>query len=314
MNSHRIATLDIGTNSVLLLIVERRAGELVPVLERATITRLGEGVDRSHELGADAKERTLACIRTYAEDLARFGVSRVAAVGTSALRDARGGQEFARDLERVLGVAPSVIDGRREAELTFRGALSGLDLHGEVTVFDVGGGSTEIVSGTRNGAGASIPDAVSLDIGSVRLHERHLLTDPATPGELAAVVSDIDAALARVPEPPTGATLVGVAGTVTTLASVALKLEDYDPTIVHGHALTRDAVAELVVKLGSMPLAERRTLRGLDPRRADVIVAGSLIVERVMGFTGREVLIVSDRGVRFGLAEELADEASEEGG
>lgn len=309
MTGQRFATLDIGTNSVLLLIVERRAGALVPVLERATITRLGEGVDRTRELAAGAKERTLACIRAYAEDIARSSVTRLAAVGTSALRDARGGEEFAREIERALGVVPNVIDGRREAELTFRGALSGLDVHGEVTVFDVGGGSTEIVSGSRDG-GTSIRNAVSLDVGSVRLHERHVSTDPAAPAELAAIVSDIDAALASVPKPLAAATLVGVAGTVTTLASVALELDDYDPTLVHGHALTRDAVTMLVAKLASMPLVERRTLRGLDPRRADVIVAGSLIVERVMGFAAQDVLIVSDRGVRFGLAEELAADSA----
>jgi exopolyphosphatase/guanosine-5'-triphosphate,3'-diphosphate pyrophosphatase len=309
MTSSRFATLDIGTNSVLLLIVEQRAGELVPVLERATITRLGEGVDRTRELAMEAKARTLACIRAYADDIARVGVTRAAAVGTSALRDARGGQEFAREIERVLGVAPSVIDGRREAELTFRGALSGLAVRGEVTVFDVGGGSTEIVTGTRDGAQSSIGAAISLDIGSVRLHERHIRTDPAAPHELAAIVKDIDAALTQAPRPAAGATLVGVAGTVTTLASVALELGDYDPSLVHGHELTHDDLVKLFETLASMPLEERRTLRGLDPRRADVIVAGSLIVERVMSYAARDVLVVSDRGVRFGLAEELAANA-----
>lgn len=308
--SQRFATLDIGTNSVLLLIVEQRAGELVPVLERATITRLGEGVDRTHELAQGAKERTLACIREYAEDIARVGVVKAAAVGTSALRDARGGQEFAREIEGALGVAPSVIDGRREAELTFRGALSGLSVRGEVTVFDVGGGSTEIVTGTRDRALSSIHAAVSLDIGSVRLHERHIASDPANATELAAIVNDIDAALSGAPRPRAGATLVGVAGTVTTLASVALELADYDPALVHGHELTHDGVVKLSEKLARLPLAERRMLRGLDPRRADVIVAGSLIVERVLRFAQKDVLVVSDRGVRFGLAEELAASAS----
>jgi exopolyphosphatase/guanosine-5'-triphosphate,3'-diphosphate pyrophosphatase len=310
MASPRFATLDIGTNSVLLLIVEQREGELVPVLERATITRLGEGVDRTHELAVGAKERTLACIRSYADEIARVGVARSAAVGTSALRDARGGQEFAREIEHVLGVAPSVIDGKREAELTFRGALSGLAVQGEVTVFDVGGGSTEIVTGTRDSAQSSIGAAVSLDIGSVRLHERHVASDPAARHELAAIVNDIDAALAGAPRPVPGATLVGVAGTVTTLASLSLELGDYDPSRVHGHTLTHDRVLELAEKLASLPLSERRTLRGLDPRRADVIVAGSLIVERVMSFAARNVLVVSDRGVRFGLAEELAAKPS----
>jgi len=309
MTAERFATLDIGTNSVLLLIAEKSAHGVVPVLERATITRLGEGVDRTRELAEGAKERTLACIRAYAEDIARLGVARAAAVGTSALRDARGGQEFARDIERVLGIAPRVIDGRREAELTFRGALSGLDVSGEVTVFDVGGGSTEFVTGTRDGLGSTIRESVSLDIGSVRLHERHIASDPPNLTELDAIARDIDDALLRAPKPVAGATLVGVAGTVTTLASIALELGDYDPALVHGHQLAREVVTELWTKLASMPLEERRTLRGLDPRRADVIVAGSLIVERVMSFTHTTELVVSDRGVRFGLAEELAAES-----
>ena len=304
MKSRRFATLDIGTNSVLLLIVERRAGELVPC-SNAQPSRAWRRCRPHLELGAGAKERTLACIRAYADYLARFGVTRVAAVGTSALRDARGGQEFARDLERVLGVVPSVIDAAAKPSSRFaaRSRASTCTARSRCSTWAAAAPRLSVGHAT---APKQHPPCGESRYRSVRLHERHVSTDPATPSELAAVVSDIDAALARVPEPPTGATRVGVAGTVTTLASVALELEDYDPTIVHGHALTRDAVAKLVAKLGSMPLAERRTLRGLDPRRADVIVAGSLIVERVMGFAEREVLIVSDRGVRFGLAEELA--------
>ncbi len=301
--ARRVAALDIGTNTVLLLVAEATPGGLLPVLELATITRLGEGVDRTREIAPCARERTLSCLRDYAARIAELGVSATAAVGTSALRDARGGADFAREIEGVLGVAPSVIDGEREAKLAFRGALSGLDVKGPVTVFDVGGGSTEIVMGS---AGGEPQGATSLDIGSVRLTERHIGSDPAQSDELERVRADISAALATVLRPSHDAKLVGVAGTVTTLAAMALELDDYDPSRVHGHVLEIDVVHALGVRLARLPLAERRNVTGLDPRRADVIVAGALIVEAVMTFSGSETLIVSDRGVRWGLAEELA--------
>jgi len=308
----RVATLDIGTNSVLLLIAEPGPHGLVPLFERATITRLGEGVDRTKQLAASARERTLRCAEEYARDIERFGVTRAAAVGTSALRDAEGGQEFTLELARVLGFTPQVIAGEREAALTFRGALSGLTLSGPVIVFDVGGGSTEIVQGDVQAAGAVAREAVSLDIGSVRLFERHISADPPRADELARVRADIEQALAGAPRAAPNVTLVGVAGTVTTLASIALALDVYDSARVHGARLTRRTVTELAASLARVPLAERRTRTGLDPRRADVIVVGAAIVEAVLAWRGAatrgsdaDELVVSDRGVRFGLAEEL---------
>jgi exopolyphosphatase / guanosine-5'-triphosphate,3'-diphosphate pyrophosphatase len=189
--------------------------------------------------------------------------------------------------------------------LTFRGALSGLAVSGSVAVFDVGGGSTEIVQGEVRAEGAFSRDAVSLDIGSVRLFERHVTSDPPLAQELVRVRDDIDRALASAPAPTANATLVGVAGTVTTLASIALELDVYDSARVHGTRLTRQAVTELAGSLARVPLAERRTRTGLDPRRADVIVVGAAIVEAVMAWRNQDELVVSDRGVRFGLAEEL---------
>jgi exopolyphosphatase/guanosine-5'-triphosphate,3'-diphosphate pyrophosphatase len=307
-HGERVATIDIGTNSVLLLIAELGPSGLFALVERATITRLGEGVDRTRELAPAARERTMRCLGEYADEIARLGVARAAAVGTSALRDARGGQEFVREVERTLGIAPRVIDGRREAELTFRGALSGLELHGDVTVLDVGGGSTELVHGHRDGASSRIDGARSLDIGSVRLFERHAPADPPSLEELTNIAAEIDTALAHEPEPALDATLVGVAGTVTTLAAIALGLGAYDSSRVHGHQLSREAVTDLWTELATLPLAERSKIPGLDPRRADVIVVGALIVERVMSRLRKAELLVSDRGVRWGLAEELAAE------
>ena len=311
--NRRVATLDIGTNSVLLLIAEATPAGPRALLERATITRLGEGVDRTHQLAPAARERTLRCLAGYAEDMRRFDVAERAAVGTSALRDAAGGGDFTREAAALLGVTPLVIDGAREAALTFRGALSGLPQHGPVTVFDVGGGSTEIVQGVRDAAAAHVESAVSLDIGSVRLFERHVRSDPPSALELERVRADIDAALTHAPRSATARLLVGVAGTVTTLAAVALELDDYDPARVHGFMLARTDVARLARTLAGLTLEQRRALRGLEPKRADVIVVGALIVERVMHFAAREELVVSDRGVRWGLAEELLASAPAHG-
>jgi exopolyphosphatase / guanosine-5'-triphosphate,3'-diphosphate pyrophosphatase len=308
----RAAAIDIGTNSVLLLIAERRGGNLVALVERMTITRLGQGVDATRALAPEAVERTLACLARYGEELKVHGVERVDAVGTSAMRDAAGGDAFIARAREILGVAPRVISGEEEAELTFAGALTGLALP-EVSpriVFDVGGGSTEIILGSAAGV---VQYAVSLDVGSVRLTERHIRTDPPASKELDAVRADVRAALATVPPTTDGAdepVLVGVAGTVTTLAAIAREVAPYDGARMHGSRISLDEVSSITSKLTSLPLAVRKQLRGLDPARADVIVAGSALAEEILRWAGgaRRIpldLVVSDRGVRWGLAERL---------
>jgi len=299
----RVAAIDIGTNTVLLVVVESDASGVRTLLERATITRLGEGVDRTRCLSDAARERTLACLETYAKLLRDARVERVAAVGTSALRDARGGDAFLDAAERLLGVRPRVVQGAEEAELTFRGALSGLAVLGDVVVFDVGGGSTEIVVG-RAGAEPSMSAAVSLDIGSVRLFERYGHGDPPTLASIGAARSAVAQALqANAPRSSENATLVGVAGTVTTLAAIDQALGSYDPARVHGARLGRASVERELGRLAALPLAERRSVPGLEPGRADVIVMGAAIVLEVLSWAGASSLVVSDRGVRWGLLE-----------
>lgn len=298
----RRAAIDIGTNSVLLLIAERTADGWRPIVEQATITRLGQGVDRTRELAPEACERTLKVLADYSEVLRAERVTELDVVGTSAMRDARGGPSFAERAGAVLGVAPRILSGDEEAAVTFVGTLSGLHLEGAVTVFDIGGGSTEVIRG-RAGHAPSAEAAVSLDIGSVRLFERHLQNDPPRPEELSRVDADIDAALARAPAPSSGSTLVGVAGTVTTLAAIALGLETYDGSKVHGLTLSLDEVASVARRLEGMTHAERCALPGLEPKRADVIVVGARLCERVMRWARAERLVVSDRGVRWGLLE-----------
>jgi exopolyphosphatase/guanosine-5'-triphosphate,3'-diphosphate pyrophosphatase len=300
-----IGAIDIGTNSVLLLIVEERDGALFAQLDRATITRLGEGVDRSRRLGAEAAKRTLACLSDYATELRARSVSRLGVVGTSALRDAEGGADFLNEAEAILGTRPQVISGMTEAALTFEGALSGLDLSGPVSVFDVGGGSTEVISGTA-GNEPSVSRAVSLDIGSVRLFERHAQSDPPSAAEIARAVGDIESALEHAPKPEPGAVLVGVAGTVTTIAAIALGLEPYDGARVHGHVLDSAQVHSVADQLARLPLNARMKIAGLEPRRADLMVMGSEIVRRIQLWAAAPSLVVSDRGVRWGVAQRLA--------
>ena len=308
----RVATIDIGTNSVLLLVAERRGAELVPVVERATITRLGRGVDRTRALDPEAVASTLACLADYAAEIERAGAERVDAVGTSAMRDARGGEGFRAEARAILGVAPRVISGDEEADLTFAGALAGLGLAGPVVVFDLGGGSNEIIRGRADDRGDVIERSVSLDVGSVRLTERHVRADPPRADELAAVRADARVALAGLGDRWLGeagraaGTVVGVAGTVTTLAAYALGVAPYDAGRVHGARLGAAAVARATAELARITLAERRALPAIDPRRADVIVAGAVIVEEVLTWAGAGELIVSDRGVRWGLAKRLA--------
>ncbi len=297
----RLAAIDVGTNSVLLTVVD---GELRPVVERATITRLGQDVDRTRALSPAAAERTLACLAEYAEVCRAEGVTELSAVGTSALRDAAGADVFTREAERVLGVPLGVISGDDEAQLTFEGALSGLSCPGRVLVFDVGGGSTELIVGR----GEDVERAVSLDVGSVRLFERHLASDPPTEAELARVREDVRRALSSQPPPGPLDAVVGVAGTVTTLLAIELELDRYDAGRVHGETLKRATVRALARRLAELPLARRRRLPGLEPGRADVIVVGALLVEELLEFSCKSELIVSDRGVRWGLLGRRARE------
>ena len=280
------------------------------MLERATITRLGEGVDNTRRLAPAAVERNLACLRAYAEDLRAPRLAQARRGGHQRATRRRGCAGLPGRGRAHLGRAAPRDRGRRRGTLTFRGALSGLTLRGRLPVFDVGGGSTELVVG--DAAGATPPESrVSLDIGSVRLFERHVHGDPPSPAELANIEADIARQLASAAplSPLAGAgplTLVGVAGTVTTLKSLELGLPAYDSARVHGAILTLSAVEALCAKLASLSLAERQRLPGLHPKRADVIVVGSLIVRDLLRRAGATETVVSDRGVRFGLLELFA--------
>lgn len=306
----RVATIDCGTNTVLLLVAEVRPGQTprtVAIEERLEITRLGQGLDQSGELREEAMVRTLAALQGHAERARALGAAQVVAVGTESLRAARNSEAFLARAAAA-GVPLRVLSGDEEAWASFRSVVASLPppAGGLWSVLDIGGGSTELI------VGAGRPRAYrSVPIGSVRLTERLLAHDPPTAAERALLQRTIDDALAQLPAPQ-GA-LCGLAGTVTTVAALHLGMAVYDKARIDGLHLPVAAIAAQVERLAALPLAARRELPGLDPRRADVIYAGAEILHRMALRAGVSEVVVSDRGVRWGVLEELAEAAERDG-
>ncbi len=306
----RLAAIDVGTNTVLLLVAERRGGALAPVLERAEITRLGRGVDATGRLDPAAIRETVRVLADFAASARSLGAARLACVATSAARDAANGAEFFEEARRAAGLVPEVISGDEEARLVWASAWRDFGLPsgakaregspgGPLAVLDVGGGSTELSFGD----GPLPAGRKSLQVGAVRLTERHVRGDPPSPAEVARVREAAREALAplRGLPVPRGGRLVGVAGTVTTLSAVAQALPVYDAERVHGAPLSRAEVEALVARLAGLTVAARAALPGMEPKRADVILAGGIVVAEAMALLGFDALTVSDRGVRWGL-------------
>ncbi len=293
--------LDIGTNTVLLLVVRCREGEPLALDEALEMPRLGEGAASGEPLRPAAVERTLQSIAALAARARRAGAERIVAVATAAVRDARSDGGFLERAAVLLGQPVKVLSEREEAEATARGALSGLSGvgSGPVAVLDVGGGSTEVA----RLEGRRIVEARSVPVGAVRLAERFLAHDPPTLAERCAVLDAAREALAAMPL--ADAQLVAVAGTATTLAALDLGLAEYDPHRVHGHRMALPVVQVWFERLAGLPLERRRALPGMDPRRADVVVAGVALVLEALRATGRTEMMVSDRGVRWGVARAL---------
>jgi exopolyphosphatase / guanosine-5'-triphosphate,3'-diphosphate pyrophosphatase len=309
-----LATIDIGTNTTLLLVARLLPGGLLELVEeRAEITRLGRGIGAGGDLGAEGIARTLAALQEFVT-VARRHQAKIAAMGTEALRRAPNSAAFLDPAAEILGSPIEVIDGAREAALTFQAVAAAFPaaLAGALTVVDIGGGSTEIVIALAG----EVAFNVSLPLGSVRMTERFIHHDPARLDELAALTAAVDLALAGVPFPASGTspvTLVGVAGTVTSLSAMAESLVSYDPTRVHGYRLSQEALAEQIARLRVGTQAARERIIGLDPRRADVILAGALILQRIAVAADVGEIQVSDRGIRWGLMYELARTFSVQG-
>lgn len=303
----RVAAIDCGTNTIKLLIgdLHRPGGPVVDVREMRMV-RLGQDLDRTGRIADEALVRAFAAIDEYAALIASHDVppGRVRFVATSATRDAANSAVFVAGVRERLGVEPEVVSGDVEAALSFDGAVRNLrdTPAAPVLVFDIGGGSTELILGD------SAPEAAdSMDIGSVRLHERHLRSDPPTAAEVAACLADIDAHLDACPvDPALAGTVVGVAGTVTQLAAVALGLTAYSRDAVDQAVLPADQVLATVDRLVAMTVAERRALPSMHPGRADVIDAGVLILGQVLRRSGAPSLLVSDSDILDGIAWSIA--------
>ncbi|MER5847881.1 Ppx/GppA phosphatase family protein [Streptomyces sp. NPDC002012] len=311
----RVAAIDCGTNSIRLLVADAdpSTGELVELDRRMEIVRLGQGVDRTGRLAPEALERTFSACRQYAEVIKEYGAQKIRFVATSASRDAENRDEFVRGVLDILGVEPEVISGDQEAEFSFTGAtkeLAGRDhLAKPYLVVDIGGGSTEFVVGDDH-----VRAARSVDIGCVRMTERHLVhdgvvSDPPTLGQITAIRADIDAALDLAEEsvPLTGAaTLVGLAGTVTTVAAIALGLDVYDSEAIHHSRISLDQVQEITGRLVTSTHAERAAIGAMHPGRVDVITSGALILLAVMKRTGAREIVVSEHDILDGIGWSIA--------
>lgn len=301
----RVAAVDCGTNSIRLLVADIEDGMLRDVTRRMEIVRLGAGVDRTGVLAADALARTLAALRVYADEARRLGAQRVRMVATSATRDARNRSELAAGVRAVLGVDPEVVSGDEEAVLSYAGATRELAAFpSPYLVIDIGGGSTEFVLGDAAGPWAGR----SVDIGCVRLTERHLHSDPPTPAQAAALVTDVDTALDAVCSTVAldrAATLVAVAGTATTIAGIALDLPTYDAERIHLSMVTAAQVAQVSDRLLAMTHEERAGLPVMHPGRADVITAGALVLRSVVERTGAAEVVANEHDILDGIAWSL---------
>jgi exopolyphosphatase/guanosine-5'-triphosphate,3'-diphosphate pyrophosphatase len=300
----RVAAVDLGTNSTRLLVADVVDGRLDEVTRRLNITRLGEGVDERRRLLPAPIARVRNVLTDYRREAEQVGAERVLAIATSAVRDAENGEAFLGEIEWSYGFATRLLSGDEEAQLSFRGASLGRELTEETLLLDIGGGSTELVVGDGDG----LRFHESLDLGSVRLTERFLHTDPPTADELDACAHAARKLLAeRIPDELRPRKAIGVAGTITSIAALDLGLEDYDPDKVHGHRLSRAGVAAQVERLAALPLAQRREVPALDPDRAPVIVGGGVILREALDHFGLETIEASEHDILDGAALEAAE-------
>ena len=307
----RVAAIDCGTNSIRLLVadLDPTGGTLTDLDRRMEIVRLGEGVDRTGRLSDAALARTFAACDHYAARIAELGAERVRFVATSASRDAQNRDVFVAGVRERLGVEPEVVPGEEEAALSFAGATRELagrpGVDAPYLVVDIGGGSTEFVVGTEK------PDAaLSVDVGCVRMTERHLRDDPATEAQVAAATADIDAAIDRAAAAvplDSARSLIGLAGSVTTVSAIALGLEEYDSARIHHSRIPAAQVHEIAARLLAMPRSARARLGVMHPGRVDVIGAGALVLDRIVRRTGVAEVVVSEHDILDGIAWSVAD-------
>jgi len=301
-DSHRVAVVDVGSNSTRLLIADVD-GRIDEIERQSRVTRLGRGVDLSGQLSAEAIESACEAIADYVAICGNTGVERIEAIATSAVRDASNGGAFVAELRERFALSARVLDGEEEARLTYMGATAEHPPSEPTLVVDIGGGSTELVVGT----GEDISFHASLQAGVVRHTERHISSDPPTALELEALATDVRTLIESAVADQPGATAqaaIAVAGTPTSLASIELGLEPYDPKQVHGRTLTLASIQRLLSQLASSSLAKRAEIAGLHPDRARSIVAGVVILVETMRAFGLEQVGVSEHDILYGVTIE----------
>jgi exopolyphosphatase / guanosine-5'-triphosphate,3'-diphosphate pyrophosphatase len=296
----KLGALDVGSNTVLLLVAEcGRDAKPRVLVDLARITRLGRGVDARGHLDPESSARTLETIVEFANSARSLGVDKIVGVATAALRDAADGPDFLARVEQRAGVGLEIISGRTEAQLSYLSTRRGLGISPseKLLIVDIGGGSTELIRAEPD----QPLNVISLQIGSVRLTERIVHHDPPLVSEAETLRTLVDKTLRELAWDFHPGEMVGIAGTVTTLCAIAQGLEHYSPESVHGYHLAGAEVLRLIELLGSIPLERRKRLAGMEPGRADVLLAGAIILERIMKFFECTEVIVSDQGVRWGL-------------
>ena len=300
----RVAAIDCGTNSIRLLIADISNGIFKEVVRSMEVVRLGQGVDKNKSFHPDAIKRALDAVEMFSEVIASKGVERIRFCATSATRDATNRSLFIDGVRGILGVEVEVIPGEEEAMLSFNGATKELmQSDAPYLVVDIGGGSTEFVFGSNK-----VENAKSVDIGCVRMSERHFTSQPTTMDQVARAIIDIDSAIAQAASvvPISNAkTLVAVAGTATTVAAAALELKDYDRHLIHLARISADKVHKVSDMFQSMNKDEIANLGYMHPGRVDVITAGSLVLSRVMAATGASEFVASESDILDGMAWSL---------
>lgn len=301
----RVAAIDCGTNSIRLLIADITGGNFKEVLRTMEIVRLGQGVDQNKSFHPDAIARTLSAVEKFAQLIASKGVEKIRFCATSATRDASNRELFTNGVKKILGVEVEVIPGEQEATLSFIGATKELSQSdGPFLVVDIGGGSTEFVFGSEK-----VEFAKSVNIGCVRMSERHLNLQPPTMAQIAEAITDIDLAItqaAKVVPISQAKSLVAVAGTATTVAAAALKLAEYDRYLIHLSRISAPSVHQVAAMFQSMNKDQIAALGYMHPGRVDVITAGALVLSRIMAATGASEFIASESDILDGIAWSLS--------
>lgn len=299
----RKAIIDIGSNSIKFFVGELAADKTITtVLDTNDIARLGENLNKTGMICPEAMERNVASVANFCAKAKELGADEIAAVGTMALRTASNSAEFVEKVKAACGLEVQIIPGEEEARLSYLAVLSGLPLQGgDLVVFDTGGGSTEFIFGH----GTQLVKRFSVNLGAVRITENYLTSDPVTPEQVSAAIAQIDKefAVAGVEGHPDQ--LVGMGGTVTSMGAVKHKMIKYDPDVIQGSTLTKADISEQIGDYSTRTIEQRKELPGLQPKRADVILAGACILDVITSRLGVDKLTISDRGLRHGLAFDL---------